>query len=332
MQNEINTEKTLILSTKPFAVEVRWKSWLLTLTALFLLMVVYFGTYLNFHPLLRVLCSVMTGLLLVRLFVIYHDHQHHAILYKSVGGNILFTLFGLFILTPTSIWKRSHDFHHNHNSKLFSANIGSYPIMTKREYLSASKKERFWYLFSRNPITISCGYVFMFMYGMCVRSFIANPSKHYDSIIALVLHFISGFCIFWFLGWQTFLFAWIIPFTITCSIGAYLFYAQHNFPGTTFKEKTEWSYVNAAMESSSFLKMNLFWRWVSANIGYHHIHHLNPRIPFYRLPETMKKIPELQKTKITTLNPIDIYRCLRLKVWDPEENRMLTLRELKSCA
>ena len=75
--------------------------------------------------------------------------------------------------------------------------------------------------------------------------------------------------------------------------------------------------------------MNPFWRWVTANIGYHHIHHLNSRIPFYRLPEAMKAIPELQSARVTTLNPSDIVACLRLKVWDPEENRMIGFKELE---
>ena len=112
-------------------------------------------------------------------------------------------------------------------------------------------------------------------------------------------------------------------------LGAYLFYAQHNFPNAQFKNNTEWNYARAALESSSYMVMNPFWRWVTANIGYHHIHHLNSRIPFYRLPEAMKAIPELQSARVTTLNPSDIVACLRLKVWDPEENRMIGFKELE---
>jgi omega-6 fatty acid desaturase (delta-12 desaturase) len=78
------------------------------------------------------------------------------------------------------------------------------------------------------------------------------------------------------------------------------------------------------------MKLNSFWNWVTANIGYHHIHHLNSRIPFYRLPEAMAAIPELQEPTITTLNPKDIISCLKLKVWDPEQNRMITLREVRA--
>jgi omega-6 fatty acid desaturase (delta-12 desaturase) len=113
---------------------------------------------------------------------------------------------------------------------------------------------------------------------------------------------------------------------VSSAIGSYLFYAQHNFPDVVFKEKDGWTYEGAALESSSYTKMNFFMRWSSANIGYHHIHHLNARIPFYRLPEVMEKIPELQHPKTTSLNLSDIVKCLRLKVWDSKAHKMISLK------
>lgn len=325
----MRTGRELILATRPFAVEVRWKSRWCALSTLALLIVVNAGTLWNVHPAAKLLSSVCSGLLLVRMFVIYHDHQHHSILHKSIPAHILFTLFGLFILAPSSIWKRSHDYHHNHNSKLFSASIGSYPIYTRQKFLNASRSERLSYLAVRHPLTIAFAYVTMFMYGMCIQSFRSSPRRHYDSLIALALHSAFAVSIAVFLGWQTLLLSIIIPFWIACAIGAYLFYAQHNFPGVTFKGNIEWSYEHAALESSSYMVMSPFWRWVTANIGYHHIHHINSRIPFYRLPEAMEKIPELQEAKTTTLNPLDICRCLRLKIWDPDANRMIPLSQLR---
>jgi omega-6 fatty acid desaturase (delta-12 desaturase) len=157
---------------------------------------------------------------------------------------------------------------------------------------------------------------------MCVRSFLSAPKRHWDSLAALIVHISVSVAIFYYFGWFVWLLAAIVPFMIAFMIGAYLFYAQHNFPGVTFREKDQWCYEDAAISSSSYMVMNPFWRWVTANIGYHHIHHINSRIPFYRLPEVMSKIPELQKAKTTTLNPSDIVACFRLKVWDPEKNAM----------
>jgi omega-6 fatty acid desaturase (delta-12 desaturase) len=113
-------------------------------------------------------------------------------------------------------------------------------------------------------------------------------------------------------------------------LGAYLFYAQHNFPSATFRNNVDWNYVNAALESSSYMPMNPFMQWVTANIGFHHIHHLNSKIPFYRLPETMASIPELQNARVTTLRIHDIGACLRLKLWDPETNKMIGFAELET--
>lgn len=320
--------KELILSTRPFARENRAKSWLLTLSTLLLLLAALAGTIWNVHPAAKIVCSVLSGLLIVRMFVIYHDHQHHAILYRSPLANALMTVFGLYIMAPTSIWKRSHDYHHKHNSKLFSASIGSYPIMTRQKFLSSSRSDRRRYLFTRHPLTIFLGYYTMFIWGMCVGSFLSNPKKHLDSLLALVLHAAIYTAVAYFFGWQGVVLTLLIPYTIACGIGSYLFYAQHNFPGVTFKDNRGWSYEHAAMESSSYMKLNPVMNWFTANIGYHHIHHLNAKIPFYRLPEVMEKIPALQEAKVTSMGPVEMFRCLRLKVWDPERNRMLTLEEV----
>jgi omega-6 fatty acid desaturase (delta-12 desaturase) len=122
--------------------------------------------------------------------------------------------------------------------------------------------------------------------------------------------------------------ALLVPMSIAGALGSYLFYAQHNFPGVTFKDKAGWTYEGAALESSSYLRTNPIMAWFTANIGYHHIHHLNHRIPFYRLPKVYREIPELQTAKTTTLSPIDIFRCLRLKVWCVESQRMVGVRGL----
>ncbi|MCD6063169.1 MAG: fatty acid desaturase [Flavipsychrobacter sp.] len=316
------TGRELILATKPFAKEIRSKSWLYLLSTLAMLLVTVAGTLFLPHPALKLVSSVLMSLLMLRMFVIYHDHQHHSILYMSVIADVIMSIFGVYILAPTSIWKRSHDYHHNHNSKLFSASIGSYPIATKSKFESMSKSEQRLYLFVRHPLTILFGYFTMFIYGMCISSFTSSPKKHWDSLVALIVHGVIIYALYNFAGWQGVLFTVFIPFFISSAIGAYLFYAQHNFPSTTFSCKEDWKYEVAALESSSHMLMHPFMRFMTANIGYHHIHHLNSRIPFYRLPEVYKAIPELQKAKTTSLAPREIAACFRLKVWDPELNKM----------
>jgi omega-6 fatty acid desaturase (delta-12 desaturase) len=282
-----------------------------------------FGTFYNFHWSLKLLCSVFSGLVIVRLFVIYHDHQHKTILNRSKAADLLFTLFGFYVLAPTGIWSRSHDYHHKNNSKLYSAAIGSYPIYTKQKYDKCSRMEKIHYLFIRHPLTILFGYIFAFMWGMCFKSIINRFSKHIDSLVALIVHFVYQTAVFYFLGWQTWILLCLIPHFISGAMGAYLFYAQHNFPGVTFKGNEEWTYEGAALDSSSYMDLNPFMHWVTANIGYHHVHHMNARIPFYRLPEVMNDFPELQNAKKTSLKPKDIIACFRLKVWDFEKQQMV---------
>ncbi len=322
--------KDLILATKPFAKEIRWKSWYHTITATVLLIVFLLGTY--FTPTIygKIISSLFSALLLARFFMIFHDYQHHTILQKSFLANIIFTVYGFYMLTPPSIWKRSHDHHHNNNAKLFSANIGSFPIMTKQKFMEATKQDRRIYLAIRHPLNMIFAYITMFIYGMCIQSFISSPRRHWDSLVTLILHVTIAVCIFVYIGPLTWFLAFFLPFFIAHMLGAYLFYAQHTFPGVKFKSNTEWNYADAAMESSSFLKMNPFLRWATANIGYHHVHHLNSRIPFYRLPEAMASITELQQVTTTTFKLSDIVSCLRLKLWDSEQNKMIALSELNT--
>ena len=318
----MRTGKELILATKPFAADSTARSWWYVLSTAFLLLACIAGTLWNFNLTGRILCSLFSGLLILRFFVIFHDQQHHAILPHSRLAEWLMRIFGILVLSPSSIWRSSHNHHHNHNSKLLGSHIGSFPIMTSARYLKSSRIKRFNYLFMRHPLTMLFGYVFVFLYGMCLYPFINNPREHYDCLIAFVLHLAISAAVAFFLGWPALLLTIIIPHFIADAMGTYLFYAQHNFPGVSFNDNAGWTYDKAAMESSSYMKTGPVMAWFTANIGYHHIHHLNARIPFYRLPEVSKAIPELQTPKITTLFPTDIIRCLRLKVWDVDSQQM----------
>jgi len=315
--------KQLILATKPFAKENRAKSWFYTISTLLILVAALFGTVYNFHWSLKLACSIFAGLVIVRMFVIYHDHQHKAILDKSPLATFIFTIFGFYVLAPTGIWSASHDYHHKNNCKLFSASIGSYPIYTKHKFDNLSAGEKRHYLFIRHPLTILFGYIFTFMYGMCIKSMINRFNKNIDSLVGLILHLAYQVTVFYFLGWQTWILLCAIPHFISGAMGSYMFYAQHNFPTVTFVGNEDWTYEGAALDSSSYMPLNPFMHWVTANIGYHHIHHMNSRIPFYRLPEVWDAIPEMRTAKTTSLKPKDIWACLKLKVWDFDQQKMV---------
>ena len=166
------------------------------------------------------------------------------------------------------------------------------------------------------------GYLTIFAYGMCLRSLWVSPRRHWDSALSLVLHgvLIAALAA---IGWEVLVCSLLLPFTVACGLGAYLFYAQHNFPGVMLRDREDWNYVTAALESSSYIKMNTIMSWFTGNIGYHHVHHLNSRIPFYRLPEAMGALSELQSPHTTTLRPRDVAGCLRLKLWDTSKQQMV---------
>lgn len=319
------TGKALILATKPFAQDHTLRSWWCILSTIGALTLTLAGSILPIPLAARFACSILSGLLVLRLFVIYHDHQHQAILPRSRLAAALMKIVGLFCLSPTSIWTSSHNHHHHHNSKLRGSNIGSFPVMTKERFLDSTRMEQRLYLFMRHPLTILFGYPIIFLYGMCFYPFFDKPRAHWDCFLASLIHIFMGIAFVFIFGWTGLFLTQTLPALIAGALGSYLFYAQHNFPTVSFHDRAGWTYEKAALESSSYLRTGRLMAWFTGNIGYHHIHHLNARIPFYRLPEVLKKLPELRHPKTTSLHPAEIIRCLRLKVWDVEAQRMVGL-------
>jgi len=317
--------KELTKATKAFAQERRFLSWWVALSTL----AYYFSTValIVIAPTLtlKLFLSILSGLLMVRLFVIFHDYQHGAILADSKWASAIMRVVGILSLAPTCVWRSSHNHHHAHNSKLRSAHIGSYPIMTRKRYLAASAREQHHYLFIRHPLTIFAGYLTTFALGMCLLPLLRNPKQNWEGAFALLLHAAIIACVGYFGGFALAGLVVILPCALAMGLGSYLFYAQHNFPEVVHTDNAGWTHHGAALQSSSFMRMPACMHWFTANIGYHHIHHLNAKIPFYRLPEVMKAMPELQDPNTTSLHPREMFRCLRLKVWNCQRGCMETL-------
>ena len=219
----MRTGKELILATKPYAHDSSARSWAHLISTALLLASALAGTLWNVNLAGRIGCSLVAGLLYLRFFVIYHDQQHQAILPHSVLAEGLMRVFGLLILSPSSVWRSSHNHHHNHNSKLRGSHIGSFPIMTKEQYLQSRKARRFNYLFMRHPLTILFGYVFIFLYGMCLYPALTKTREHFDGLLAFLLHVLLGVAVTWFFGWPALFLTLIfptsspVPLAVTCS-------------------------------------------------------------------------------------------------------------------
>ncbi len=321
---EARAGRALLHATRPFAAESAPLSWCYTLSTLTLLIAALSAAaFVTWWP-LRVLLSLLGAGFMVRAFIIYHDYMHGSILRDSRTASVLFHLYAAFALTPTRSWRYSHNFHHAHAGQISGDAVGAFPIMTTQMWRDATPLQRAAYRASRHPLLILFGYVTVFVGSVCLLPLLQNPKRHWDSALALLAHggliaalWIGG-------GFDNAFYAMLLPMGVASIVGSYLFFAQHSFKGMYVATVENWSFYRAALQSSSYLKMNRLLQWFTGNIGFHHVHHLNVGIPFYRLPEAMRAIPALQNPVTLSLGLRDIVECFSASLWDENRNRMVT--------
>jgi omega-6 fatty acid desaturase (delta-12 desaturase) len=278
---------------------------------------------------LRTVLALVGCLLMVRAFITYHDYMHGAILRDSRLASILFHIYGAFSLTPARSWKKSHNHHHGHVGQITTETIGAFPIITTRMWRKASRSERAAYRASRHPLIVLFGYVTIFAFSITLLPLLRDPLKHWDSALSLLAHggLIAALSVFG--GFDNAFFVILLPMTLASVLGSYLFFAQHSFKRMRILSPESWTFYRGALLSSSYLRLNKIMKWFTGNIGYHHVHHLNVRIPFYRLPEAMAAIPDLQSPITTTLAPREILNCFRSSLWDEARQCMVSYREAR---
>jgi acyl-lipid omega-6 desaturase (Delta-12 desaturase) len=281
--------RQLFDATMPFAEELPARSWWNVSSTLAILLALLVFAAVAPWWLLRLAASIVSGLVMVRTFILYHDYIHGALLSKSRMAQIVFHTIGMLMLAPPRHWRYSHNFHHSHVGKVvatkesefpvLTSDVGSFPLMSTQAWGTATFWQRFRYRISRHPLTILSAYGTIFLLTMCINPLRREPRKNWDGAVSILAHFglIVVMCLW--LGFDVALFAFILPYAIASALGAYLFYAQHTYEGLRILPADEWSYFDAALASSSYLKMGRIMNWFTGNIGYHHIHHLNSHIP-----------------------------------------------------
>jgi omega-6 fatty acid desaturase (delta-12 desaturase) len=319
--------RELLRATGPFVEQSAAQSWWHVGPVFVLLLVALAGAGLAPGWPLRLALSILAGLLMVRAFIAYHDYMHGAILHHSRLAWVLFRAYTALALTPPRSWKKSHNYHHGHVGQISTASIGAFPIMTTRMWQEASAAARARYRLERHPLTVLTGYITIFAYSICLLPLLQDPVRHWDSALVLLAHGALIAVLWVFGGFDVAFFVVLLPMIIASALGSYLFFAQHSFKRMHIISPEAWTYYRAAMESSSYMRLNKLMQWFTGNIGYHHIHHLNVRIPFYRLPEVMAAIPELQSPVTTSLAPRDIVDCFQSCLWDEDRQRMVSYRE-----
>jgi acyl-lipid omega-6 desaturase (Delta-12 desaturase) len=324
---DIRMGRELLKATGRFAVESVQTSWWHVSTTFVLLIAALTGAGLAPWWPLRAVLSIFGALLMVRAFITYHDYMHGAILHQSRLAWLIFHVYAAFGLTPARSWKMSHNYHHGHVGQLSSASVGAFPIITTRMWRKASPAERARYRLERHPLTVLTGYITIFFLNICLLPLLRDPVRHWDSALSLFAH--GGLiAVLWvFGGFDVAFFVVLLPTFMAAALGSYLFFAQHSFKRMIILSPEAWTFYRAALVSSSYLRLNRIMQWFTGNIGYHHIHHLNVRIPFYRLPEAMAAIPDLQSPVTTSLAPREIVDCFRSSLWDEERQRMVSYRE-----
>ena len=313
----------LVRATKPFSSEDAATTWRLFVTTIAIYgSLVAAAIVAPWWP-VRLVASVFAGLVMIRMFIFYHDYLHGAVFRGSTLGHTAMVAVGWHMMSPPNVWKETHDYHHRNNAKMLGASIGSYPIVTTTIWKRMKPRDRFWYKFARNPLTILFGYFTVFIGGMCISAFLRAPKTHWAGPASIVVHFGLVALATVFVDPLAGFLGVMLPLMVATAAGSYLFYAQHNFPACELRSRDQWTYHHAALRASSMFDMPAVMHWLTGNIGYHHVHHLNHQIPFYRLKEAMDAIPELQDPGRTSWRPADIRACLELKLWDPKQQKLV---------
>ena len=279
---------------------------------------------------LSLLIAIPTAGFLVRLFMIQHDCGHGAFFRSRRANDWVGRVLGVITLTPYDHWRASHAVHHARSGNLEHRGIGDIDTLTVREYLEMSWWHRLRYRLYRNPFVmfgVGPAYLFLLKNRLPIggrevrwRAWLSTGAT--NAAVALV--FASAI---WLVGVGAFLLIHVPIMLIAASIGVWLFYVQHQFEETFWAKDDAWTVHEAALHGSSHYDLPPILRWMTANIGIHHVHHLSSRIPFYRLPGVLQDHPDLQQQNKLTL--LQSFRCVRLCLWHEAEQRLISFRQLR---
>jgi omega-6 fatty acid desaturase (delta-12 desaturase) len=283
---------------------------------------------LTVSPWLALPIALANGVFLVRIFCIQHDCGHGALFNNKTLGDWVGRGLGVLTVTPYDVWRRIHAIHHGASGNLTRRGPGEVYTMTAAEYRALSWFGRLKYRAYRHPVTlfgIGPAWVFLFEQRLPLGLMRAG-SAYWVSAMGTNVALLAILGVVWALGGVQPILWLFLPTTVcAATIGVWLFYVQHQFEETLFEHEPDWNLHEVALHGSSHYDLPGWLHWLTANIGLHHIHHLNSRIPFYRLPAVLRENPGLEVSQRLTL--LESLRCVKLKLWCEERRRLITLRE-----
>ena len=279
---------------------------------------------------LTLLLAVPTAGFLVRLFIIQHDCSHGAFFRRRATNDWVGRVIGVLTLTPHDYWRRTHAIHHATTGNLELRGIGDVTTLTVDEYLALGWWRRFAYRVYRHPVFlfgVAPAYLFLLQHrlplGLMRKGW--QPWVSTMATNAGILAVFGGLA--WLVGIQAFLLIQLPIAVAAASIGVWLFYVQHQFEHTLWERDADWDFNAASLHGSSHYDLPLVLRWITGNIGIHHVHHLASRIPYYRLPEVLRDHPEL--VGIGRLTLWRSFACVRLVLWDEARRRLISFRDMR---
>lgn len=278
---------------------------------------------------LTLLFAIPAAGFVIRTFIICHDCTHGSFFKSRRANDIIGTITGVISLVPYRQWKRSHSIHHASSSNLDKRGIGDIWIMTVDEYTEASFLKRLYYRIYRNPLVMfGLGPIAVFMIQYRFNAKGARRKERMNTYLTNVSIVGLYSLLIWAIGWQAFLIVQLPIAFVAGFLGIWLFYVQHQFEDSYFENESDWSYVMAAVEGSSYYKLPKVLQWITGNIGFHHVHHLSPKVPNYNLEKAHNATPPLQKA--TTITIKTSLKALNFRLWDEENKCFISFKEVKS--
>lgn len=277
--------------------------------------------------------SALNGAFLLRLFIIQHDCGHAAFVTNRTTQDWIGRVIGVITLTPYDVWKRTHAIHHGHTGNLDHRGIGDVVTLTVTEYEARSWWGRLRYRIYRHPITlfgIAPSYLFLLQNRLPI-GLMKSGGRYWISAMATNAAILAVLgAIYFFLGLGALLLVFLPSTIVAASIGMWLFYIQHQFEMTEWDYTEQWDMHEAALHGSSHYDLPAILRWLTGNIGIHHVHHLYSRIPFYRLPEVLRDHVEL--VDISRMTLLESLKCAKLDLWDERSRRLISFKAARALA
>jgi omega-6 fatty acid desaturase (delta-12 desaturase) len=268
---------------------------------------------------------------LLRTYILFHDCAHGSFLPGKRANAWVGTALALIVYTPFQAWRHSHAMHHATAGDLDRRGDGDVPTLTVAEYRALPPLKRLGYRLFRNPLVMfGIGPLYAMLIQPRLVSRDARPRIKRSVMgtnLALAL-LVGGAC--WLMGWREFLMVQGPAALLAAAAGVFLFYVQHQFEDTYWQNSEDWSYDDAALRGSSYLKLPKLLQFFTGNIGLHHVHHLSARIPNYNLQRAHDANPVFHS--VPTLSLLDGLRTVRLKLWDEERGRLVTWAEARQPA